>query len=390
MNYKVFHPTKFVNCEITLPSSKSISNRLLIIRCLCKENIKIENLSTSDDTQNLTKALMSNEKIIDIDHAGTSFRFLTSFLSLQQNKEFILTGSVRIKQRPIKELVEVLRKMGGKIEYLEQEGFAPLKIIGTKIAGGYIKINGGISSQFITAILLIAPILEKGIELDITGELVSKPYVLMTLKLMSEFGVKWSWHKNIIKIKKQSYIPRNYTVESDWSCASFWFQIASLSEKCNIQLIGLKENSLQGDKRIIDIFKNLGVSSSFNNRKLILKKKEENAFPEEINLIQTPDLYQPLKATLFAKNIITRFIGLNTLKDKETNRISSVKRELKKMNSTKIIQTYNDHRMAMSFAPLCLNFEEVQINNIEIVNKSYPNFWNDLIKGGFIVSPLTD
>ena len=390
MNYKVSHPTKVVNCEISLPSSKSISNRLLIIRALCKENIKIENLSNSDDTQILAKALISNEKIIDISHAGTSFRFLTSFLCLQQKKEFILTGSDRIKERPIKELVEVLRKMGAKIEYVEQEGFAPLKILGTKITGGCMQIDGGISSQFITAILLIAPRLDYGIELEITGELVSKPYVLMTLKLMSKFGVKWSWNENIIKIRKQNYIAKNYTVESDWSCASFWLQIASLSEKCNIKLSGLQQDSIQGDRKVMDIFDCLGVSSVFSNDKLILTKQKDSFRNNKINLIENPDLYQPLKCTLYAKNIDAKFSGLQTLKNKETDRISAVKKEIEQLNSSKIIKTYNDHRMAMSFAPMCLAFEELQINNPEVVNKSYPNFWNDLINSGFIISPLSD
>jgi 3-phosphoshikimate 1-carboxyvinyltransferase len=390
MNYKVSHPTKIVNCEISLPSSKSISNRLLIIKALCKENIKIKNLSNSDDTQILAKALTSNEKTIDINHAGTSFRFLTSFLSLQKNKEFILTGSDRIKERPIKEMVEVLRKIGAKIEYVDKEGFAPLKILGSKITGGCIQIDGGISSQFITAILLIAPSIDYGIKLEIIGELVSKSYVIMTLKLMSEFGIKWRWNENIIKIRKQNYIAKNYTVESDWSCASFWLQIASLSERCNIKLSGLKKNSIQGDERITNIFDCLGVSSIFSNDKLILTKKKDDFRNNKINLIDNPDLYQPIKCTLYAKNLDAKFSGLQTLKNKETDRISAVKKELKQLNSSKIITTYNDHRMAMSFAPLCLVFEELQINNSEVVNKSYPNFWNDLIKSGFIISPLTD
>ena len=303
MNYKVSHPTKIINCEISLPPSKSISNRLLIIKSLCKEKIKIKNLSNSNDTQTLANALISNNKIIDINNAGTSFRFLTSFLSLQKNKEFILTGSDRIKERPIKELVVVLRKMGAKIEYIEREGFAPLKILGTKITGGYIQIDGSISSQFITAILLIAPNLDDGIELEITGEVVSKSYILMTLKLMNEFGIKWTWNDNVIKIKKQNYIAKQYTVEADWSCASFWLQIAALTEKCNIKLLGLHQESIQGDRKVIDIFKNFGVSSIFKNEKLILTKKKKQTTPLEINLIETPDLYQPIKCTLFARNI---------------------------------------------------------------------------------------
>jgi len=390
MNYKVSHPTKIINCEISLPPSKSISNRLLIIKSLCKEKIKIKNLSNSNDTQTLANALISNNKIIDINNAGTSFRFLTSFLSLQKNKEFILTGSDRIKERPIKELVVVLRKMGAKIEYIEREGFAPLKILGTKITGGYIQIDGSISSQFITAILLIAPNLDDGIELEITGEVVSKSYILMTLKLMNEFGIKWTWNDNVIKIKKQNYIAKQYTVEADWSCASFWLQIAALTEKCNIKLLGLHQESIQGDRKVIDIFKNFGVSSIFKNEKLILTKKKKQTTPLEINLIETPDLYQPIKCTLFARNINLIISGTQTLKNKETNRINAIKKETKKLNTNKIIDTYNDHRMAMSFAPMCLVFEELQINNTEVVNKSYPNFWYDLITAGFIISPLFD
>ena len=390
MNYKVSHPTKIVNCEINLPSSKSISNRLLIIRALCKENFEIKNLSTSDDTRNLRQALNASTKTIDINHAGTAFRFLTSFLTLKYGKEFILTGSDRLKERPIKDLVEVLQRMGAKIEYIQEEGFAPLKILGVKLSGGCIKINGGISSQFISAVLLISPNLDNGIELTITGDLVSKPYILMTLKLMGKFGVKWTWIGNIITIRKQDYKAKNYKVESDWSSASFWFQIASLSEKCNIKLHGLQEDSIQGDKKVIDIFKTLGVSSVLENRTLILTKKKENSFPDKINLIEIPDLYQPLKCTLFAKNINTKFLGLQTLKNKETDRVSAIKTELEKLNSTKIIETYKDHRMAMSFVPLSLKFGYLQINNPEVVSKSYPNFWNDLKTGGFIISQLSD
>jgi 3-phosphoshikimate 1-carboxyvinyltransferase len=280
--------------------------------------------------------------------------------------------------------------MGAKIEYLEKEGFAPLKITGTKLKGNFIEIDAGISSQFITSFLLISPTLDEGIKLRITGELVSKPYISMTLKLMSEFGIKWTWTDNIITIRKQSYIAKKYSVESDWSCASFWFQIASLSEKCNIKLSGLRQNYLQGDEKVMRIFEVLGVASVFKNGKLILTKKKENSRPNKINLIESPDLYQPLKCTLFAKNIDAEFSGLQTLKNKETDRINAVKKELEKLNSSKIIKTYKDHRMAMSFAPLCLKFEELQINNAEVVNKSYPNFWIDLKRGGFIISPLSD
>ncbi len=387
MNYKISHPTKIINCEIELPSSKSISNRLLIIQLLCKENFKIKNLSKSDDTQILKSGLNCQQNIIDVNHAGTSFRFLISFLAIQNNKQFILTGSKRLKERPIKELIETLQKMGAKIEYLEREGAAPIKIIGTELKGGNIEIDGSISSQFISSILLISPIIKEGIILKIKGKLVSKPYILMTLKLMEEYGIKWNWNKDLIEIKKQSYKAKNYTVESDWSSASFWFEIASLSTECNIKLLGLQKKSIQGDIKVVKKFKNLGVNTIFKNQICTLTKNKFNYFPKEENLLENPDLYQPLKCTLFAKNIKTEFLGLDTLINKECDRINAVNKELSKINSNNIIETYNDHRMAMSFAPLALKFEGLQINDIKVVNKSYPKFWNDLKKAGFIISP---
>ena len=390
MNYKISHPTKVVECEINLPSSKSISNRLLIIQSLCKENFTIENLSDSDDTKHLQRAFLSQENIIDVEHAGTAFRFLTSYLSIQNGQEFILTGSDRMKERPIKELVSILQKMGAKIEYLENEGFPPLKIIGTDLESGKIEIDGGISSQFITSILLIAPILNRGIQMKINEELVSKPYIEMTLNLMSEFGIESEWTNNIITINHQKYIPKDYTVEADWSAASFWFEMASLSESCNIKLNGLQQNSIQGDKKSIEIFNNLGVDSIFENGKLILTKNQTISPFQTYNLIETPDLYQPLRCTLFSKKIESNFSGIHTLKDKETDRIISVETELNKLNSIKIIDTHKDHRMAMSFAPLCLEFGKLQINDVEVVSKSYPDFWEDLKKAGFIISLLSE
>ena len=386
MNYKISHPTKVVNCEIDLPSSKSISNRLLIIKALCKEKFLIKNLSESDDTILLKNALNSKEKTINVSHAGTSFRFLTSFLSIQKGKEFILNGSDRMKERPIKELVNSLEGLGVKIEYLEKEDFPPLKIIGTEIDGGEIEIDGTISSQFISSLLLIAPNLKNGLILKIKGELVSKPYVLMTLKLMGEFGINWTWNKDVITILKQEYVAKNYTVESDWSAATFWFQSASLSEKCKIILRGLNEESIQGDSACKKIFKDLGVDSVFKNGDLILTKNKRISPSETYNLIETPDIYQSLKCTLFTLNKDSEFTGIQTLRNKETDRIAAVENELLKLNTPKIIETYNDHRMAMSFAPLSLKFEELQISNPGVISKSYPNYWKDLKKGGFIIS----
>ena len=386
MNYKISHPTKVVNCEIDLPSSKSISNRLLIIKALCKEKFLIKNLSESDDTILLKNALNSKEKTINVSHAGTSFRFLTSFLSIQKGKEFILNGSDRMKERPIKELVNSLQGLRVKIEYLEKEDSPPLKIIGTEIDGGEIEIDGTISSQFISSLLLIAPNLRNGLILKIKGELVSKSYVLMTLKLMGEFGINWTWNKEVITILKQEYVAKNYTVESDWSAATFWFQSASLSEKCKIILRGLNEESIQGDSACKEIFKDLGVDSVFKNGNLILTKNKKISPSETYNLIETPDIYQSLKCTLFALKKGSEFTGIQTLKNKETDRITAVENELLKLNTPKIIETYNDHRMAMSFAPLSLKFGELQISNPGVISKSYPNYWKDLKKGGFKIS----
>jgi 3-phosphoshikimate 1-carboxyvinyltransferase len=386
MNYRVSHPTKVVNCEIDLPSSKSISNRLLIIRSLCKESFGIKNLSDSDDTILLKNALNSKEKIINVSHAGTSFRFLTTFLSIQKGKEFILNGSDRMKQRPIKQLVNSLKELGIKIEYLEKEDFPPLKIIGTEIDGGEIGIDGTISSQFISSLLLIAPNLRNGLILKIKGELVSKSYVLMTLKLMGEFGIYWTWNNDVITILKQEYVAKKYIVESDWSAATFWFQCASLSEKCKIILRGLNEESIQGDSTCKKIFKDLGVDSVFKNGNLILTKNKNISPSETYNLLQTPDIYQSLKCTLFSLKMDAEFTGIQTLKNKETDRITAVENELLKLNTPKIIETYNDHRMAMSFAPLSLKFGELQISNPAVISKSYPNYWKDLKKGGFKIS----
>ena len=386
MNYKISHPTKIVKCEIDLPSSKSISNRLLIIKALCKEKFLIENLSNSDDTILLKNGLKSKEQTINVSHAGTSFRFLTSFLSIQKGKEFILNGSDRIKERPIKELVNSLQELGVKIKYLEKKDFPPLKITGTEIDGGKREIDGTISSQFISSLLLIAPNLRNGLTLKIKGELVSKPYVLMTLKLMGEFGINWTWKKDKITILKQEYVAKNYTVESDWSAATFWFQSASLSKKCQIILKGLNEESIQGDSACKEIFKDLGVDSVFKNGNLILTKNKRIKPAETYNLIETPDIYQSLKCTLFALKQSSLFTGIQTLKNKETNRINAVENELIKLDMPKIIETYNDHRMAMSFAPLSLKFGELQIINPGVISKSYPNYWQDLKKGGFKIS----
>jgi len=387
MNYKVSHPTKIVNCEINLPSSKSISNRLLIIQALCKQDFEIKNLSNSDDTNSLKNALNTTGDTIDVGAAGTSFRFLTSYLATQKEREFILTGTDRMKERPIQNLVAALQMLGAKISYLEKDSFPPLKIKGTTILGGEITIDASISSQFISSLLLIAPTLANGLTLNISKNLVSKPYIHMTLKLMGEFGINHSWDRNKIVVNQQNYIGKNYTVEADWSAATFWFQIAALTENCNIKLNGLYQKSMQGDAKVRTIFKDFGIASVFENNALILTKNKIQNFPKSIDLIDTPDMYQCLKCTLFALNKTTKITGVSTLKNKETDRVKAVENELKKLSTNKIIDTYKDHRMAMSFTPLSLKYGELTIKNNEVVSKSYPNFWQDLSRAGFIIKP---
>jgi len=389
MNYKIFHPSKDVNCEIELPSSKSISNRVLIIRALSKKKFKIDNLSDSDDTNALKINLKKSENIIDIGASGTTFRFLTAYLACKEGVDCIITGSNRIQKRPIDQLVNTLNDLGADISYVKKNNFAPLRIRGKKINGGDATINGNISSQFISSLILIAPSLKCGLNLKIKKEIVSKPYIDMTLSLLNYFGVEYEWKKNIISIKPQNYIAKDITVESDWSSAAFWMQIAYLSKNCRIKLKKLNENSIQGDKEVLNIFERLNIKSELKNNILtITKSNTKHKFPKKINLINTPDLYQSIKCCLFSQNIECKISGLNTLNKKETNRIKSVDTELQNLITNKKIKTYNDHRMAMSFSPMSLKYGEIEILNGDVVTKSYPNFWEDMKKAGFIITSL--
>ena len=389
MNYKISHPTKIIECEINLPASKSISNRLLIIQALTKKDFRINNLSNSDDTSCLKEALKKKSRNINSGAGGTTFRFLLSYLATIKGEDVILTGTKRIKERPIKELIYALKTLGAKIDCLGGENLPPLRIKGGEMIGGKVSVDGGISSQFISSLLMIAPTLKEGLELTINGEIVSKPYIRMTLELMNQYGITYNWTGNIIEISPQEYLPKRFDVEADWSAAAFWFEIAALSDKCRIVLQGLHKNSLQGDSYIIKLFSNLGVIASFRDNSLILRKEGDINCIDKIDLINTPDLYQPLRCTLFALNKSIEFTGIQTLKNKETDRNLSVKTELREFNVSKSIKTYNDHRMAMSFAPLSLKFGALQINNVEVVSKSYTNFWKDLRKGGFIINTST-
>ena len=386
MNCRITHPTNIIECEIDLPSSKSISNRLLIIQALCKDSFNIINIASSDDTIILEQSLKLHDNSIDVGDAGTAFRFLTAYFSIIEGVSLTLTGSIRLKERPIADLVDALRSLGADIQYLDKEGYAPIKIVGRHLLGGEISIKSNISSQFISALLLIAPTLEEGLTIKMSGGIVSVSYIEMTLSIMEHFGVDVSWEGDVMHILPQEYIAKDYLVESDWSAAAFWFQIASLSKSTYIKLNGLTEDSVQGDMRVMEIFSNLGVYSYFKNDSLILERNTSFTFPRSINLLSTPDIYMSLRSTLFAHNIESKLYGLTTLKHKESDRIKSLEIELAKIKSLKRINTYNDHRIAMSLAPLCLRYGEILIQNSSVVSKSYPNFWKDLSKGSFRVS----
>ena len=407
MNYSIFHPTGIINGEINLPRSKSLSNRALIIHALNNKKFEIEHLSLSNDTIVLQRALNSKEKLINIEDAGTAMRFLTSYFSIQKS-ETILTGSDQMKKRPIGELVDSLRHLGADIEYLEKENYPPIKIIGKELNGGEININSEVSSQFISSLLMIAPLLKNGIKINLQNDIVSKPYILMTLKMLNYFGIEYLFKDNSINISNQPYQLKNIKIENDWSAVAFWLEMVSLSKKARIILKGLNKNSWQGDSFSPNFFKDLGVLSYFEDSNFILEKKQ-NSEPakKNIHLIDYPDLSLALINTYAFKKITANFTGLSTLKRKESDRLTSLQTELKKCginakidsdsfsinavnitNITPSFSTYKDHRIAMCLAPLALQ-KTVVVEDVEVVKKSYPNYWEDLKKVGFTITPLT-
>ncbi len=396
-----FTDKHITNTKIIISSSKSESNRLLILQSFFNDLI-LENLSDSDDTKHLQEALSSNSKIIDIGHAGTAMRFLTAFFSVKEGSEIILTGSERMQNRPVEILVEALKSLGADIEYLEKPGFPPLKIKGKNITVKKVKIQGNVSSQYISALLLIAPSLKNGLEIELLGKITSVPYIKMTLALLDKVGVSYSWNENIIKIEPvKSIKPQTVVVESDWSSASYFYSLIALSEAGTIiSLLSYKNGSLQGDSALVDIYKYFGVATKFDKGKIILTKKNIDPKPLSLNLIDYPDLAQTIAVTCFGLRIACDLTGLHTLKIKETDRLVALKTELEKLgaqveitdkslhlkesdhiNKNTAIDTYNDHRMAMAFAPLALKVP-ITINNAEVVTKSFTSFW-DVFKSVF-------
>jgi 3-phosphoshikimate 1-carboxyvinyltransferase len=403
MNLHVSHPSKVCNGVIDIKGSKSISNRLLFLQSLYPL-IKILNESNSEDTVLMKNGLKSKKKVIDIGHAGTAMRFLTSYFSAIKDREIILTGSKRMKERPIKILVDALKKLGAKISYQKKEGFPPLKIIGSNLKSKDIFLPANISSQYISSLILLAPILDNGLRIKLIGEITSIPYIKMTLKLLKELGVKSFFKNNIIEISpKRKINPISCKVESDWSSASYFYSIIALCKEGEIVLNNFNKRSLQGDSCLINIYDSLGVSSRFDNGRLILsKKKIEVKNVLNLNLIDSPDIAQTIAVTCFGLSLNCNLKGLHTLKIKETDRLAALKTEMTKLgaeinitknsfhlkninnniNKSTLLKTYNDHRMAMAFAPLSINYP-IQIENFEVVKKSYPGFWNDIESIGF-------
>ena len=407
MDLLISHASKSINADLILPPSKSISNRAIIIQALCKSKLTLFNLSQSSDTQSLVQALQTTSKTIDIGDAGTSMRFLTAYLS-QQKGSYILTGSDRMKERPISHLVEALNSIGADINYLEKDGFPPLAINGKTLEGGQVNISTSVSSQFVSALLLIAPTLKNGLSLSLKGELLSKPYIKMTLDIMRYFGIQSSWTNNTIKIKAQHYKNNDLNIEADWSALAFILQIVSIAKSAQVSITGLSKDSWQGDSYALSLFEKFGIQHEFKNNKLYIKKFNKILNDDyNVNLIDSPDLAQAYCCTLSALSKSAKIKGLNNLKLKESHRLKALHVELNKIGQhsrysentiqlescvlhtpTESFDSHNDHRMAMCIAPFALLFN-IKLKNIEVVNKSYPSYWEDLKKMGFTISPLT-
>lgn len=409
MKYLIKGPEQQLRVTVPLPASKSISNRALLLNALSYSPYEIQNLSDCDDTEVMLKALNSNDCNFDIKAAGTAMRFLTAFLAKVVG-EWTITGTERMQNRPIKLLVDALNSLGARIEYINKEGYPPLRIFGSALQGGEISLQGGVSSQYISALLMVAPLMENGLTLNLEGNIISKPYINLTLCLMEQFGVKADWKGQTIRILPQEYTPVPFTVESDWSAASYWYSMMALSGQAEIELLGLFKNSLQGDAAGAGIFTSLGVGTTFTDQGVRLKHTGNSTGKLVYNFVNEPDLAQTFVVTCVLLNIPFRFTGLQSLKIKETDRIEALKTELRKLGylltdcngsilewdgqrcepvSNPVIATYEDHRMAMAFAPVALvRPEGIVIADPEVVTKSYPGYWEDMRATGFHIEEV--
>ncbi len=391
--------------ELKITGSKSESNRVLLLQALF-EGLEIKNVSNSDDSQLMQKALKSNSSVVDIHHAGTAMRFLTAYYATRLGKTTTLTGSSRMQERPIKILVDALNTLGASISYTKNDGYPPLLIEGKTLTKSNVQMKANVSSQYISALLLIAPTLENGLTLHLEGEITSTPYIKMTLSLLNELGVQTSFEINTITVFPfRQLTSKTFVVESDWSSASYFYSIVALSPVgTQIAISEYKSTSLQGDAILQKIYKDLGVESTFNGTTLILKRIE-TSFPNclSIDLSNAPDIAQTIAVTCLGLKIDCDLTGLHTLKIKETDRLVALQNEIQKLGTTinitnnslqlkspldlnpgVVISTYNDHRMAMAFAPLALK-TQLFVDDAEVVSKSYPDFWNDLKTIGFTI-----
>ena len=414
--YRLTAPCR-LEATISLPASKSISNRALIIYALSGGKNMPSNLSDCDDTEVIINALRNMPEEIDIKAAGTAMRFMTAYLSVMEGTH-ILTGTERMKHRPISILVDALRKLGANIEYVGTEGYPPLRITGQSLNGGLLEIPGHVSSQYISALLMIAPMLKEGMTLHLLGDIISRPYIDLTLWMMGEFGADAEWFSNdTIVVKPQPYKSRDYFIESDWSGASYWYEMMALcaDKRSEVKLTGLMDGSKQGDSTTRYIFSLLGVKTQFESKQAgiaqtVTLKQNGRCVPKlEYDFINSPDLAQTFVVTCAAKGIPFHFKGLSTLKIKETDRIEALKTEMRKLgyvlqdhNNSELIwdgercdpsfeqgiDTYEDHRMALAFAPYAFLHDKLIINNPQVVTKSYPHYWEDLRLAGFTIEEL--
>ena len=399
-----------INNQLAVTGSKSESNRLLLLNQLFENVLKLENVSNSEDSQLMQKALANQSDLIDIHHAGTAMRFLTAYYSIQNDRNITLTGSERMKQRPIKVLVDALNKLGAEISYQENEGFPPLQIKGKKITQDSITIPSNISSQYISALCLIGTKLENGLTINLDGKIISVPYIQMTIQLLNRAGINANFEGNTISIPFTASVqPQTIQVESDWSSASYYYSLIALSKNSEIKISTYFEDSLQGDSALQTIYTdNFGVISTFENGILTLKNNPEFQFKKsiELNLINTPDIAQTIAATCVGLKAKCHLTGLETLKIKETDRLVALKNELEKFGAiititddsltiegyqdfteTPTLETYNDHRMAMCMAPLAQLFT-IRIKDEMVVEKSYPTFWEDWKQLGFTIKSI--
>jgi len=404
---KIYKNNFYINGNVNITGSKSESNRFLILKALYPDIIELENISNSDDTFILKKALFSKKKLINIKHSGTAMRFLTAFFSIKENREVILTGSYRMQERPISILVETIKKLGGNVFYEKKNGYPPLRIIGQKLLGGEINIDANISSQYISALMLIASKFENGLKIYLSNKITSISYIKMTLKVLKKLGINVLWNKNIIYIKNIKFKKKiKIIIESDWSSASYYYSLVALSKTADLNLKFFNKKNIQGDSIISNIYENFfNVKTLFKNNEINLKKLIDIDLNSiDIDLNSTPDIAQTIVVTCTGLKIKCVLRGLETLKIKETDRLNALKNELSKLGVKSIItnssielfhineikkkeiyiSTYDDHRMAMSFSTLGIRYP-ISILNYNVVSKSYPNFWVDLKSIGFFL-----